>query len=487
MKTIISNSIKRFFLLTICFVSLVGLAQKTAVKDAVMAYPAPEGVTLNPDFTIKVRGKGQDWKPLPVYAIKVMKVEDLAYKQQVASMAYFDFSGVCEVAVTSVKTIETARIRPLSYTIPFRKEGNNTIIFELDKPANLSVEVNGDIFHNLHLFANPIHQLPKKKKTDASFVYFGPGIHVLPEGKLNIKSNQQVYIAGGAFIKGQINIDNAQNVKVYGSGIVDQDVRLGIRIAFSKNVEIDGVFASQCLVGGSDGVKITNVKSISYFNWGDGMNIMAANNVTYNRVFNRNSDDCTTVYATRKEFSGGCKNILMKNSTLWADVAHPIMIGVHGSTPNQDVIENVTYSNIDILDHQEVQIDYQGCMAIDAGDSNLIKNITFENIRVEDFRRGQLVNIRVFYNQKYCTSPGKGVEDILFKDISYNGTNAAMSVIAGYDENRKVKNVVFENLKINGKLIYDDMPGKPKWFKTGDIANMFIGEHAEGIVFKKTE
>ena len=106
---------------------------------------------------------------------------------------------------------------------------------------------------------------------------------------------------------------------------------------------------------------------------------------------------------------------------------------------------------------------------------------------MEDFRRGQLVNIRVFYNQKYCTSPGKGVEGILFKNIIYNGTNATMSVIAGYDENRKVKNVVFENLKINGKLIYDDMPGKPKWFKTGDISNIFIGEHTEGIVFKKTE
>jgi hypothetical protein len=124
-------------------------------------------------------------------------------------------------------------------------------------------------------------------------------------------------------------------------------------------------------------------------------------------------------------------------------------------------------------------------MSLNAGDSNFIRNVKFENIRVENFRQGQLVNLRVFYNSKYCTSPGRGIEDVLFKDISYNGTNSEISVISGYDENRKVKNIVFENLQINGKVIFDDMPGKPKWYKTGDMARIFVGEHVEGIAFIK--
>jgi hypothetical protein len=101
---------------------------------------------------------------------------------------------------------------------------------------------------------------------------------------------------------------------------------------------------------------------------------------------------------------------------------------------------------------------------------------------VEDFRQGQLVNLRVFFNRKYCTSPGRGIENIYFKDIIYNGSHANMSVIAGYDDIRKIKNVIFENLVINGLVISDKMV-KPSWFKTSDMANFFVGEHVEGIEF----
>lgn len=148
-------------------------------------------------------------------------------------------------------------------------------------------------------------------------------------------------------------------------------------------------------------------------------------------------------------------------------------------------MENLNYINIDILDQAEKQIDYQGCMAINAGDNNLVRNVRFENIRVEDIRQGQLVCLRICFNQKYCKAPGRGIENVLFKDITYNGQNAELSLIAGYNEERKVKNIRFENLRINGKVIYDDMPDKPKWYKTGDMARFFIGEHTEGVTFTK--
>ena len=35
-------------------------------------------------------------------------------------------------------------------------------------------------------------------------------------------------------------------------------------------------------------------------------------------------------------------------------------------------------------------------------------------------------------------------------------------------------------------MIYDEMPGKPRWYKTSDMARILIGEHVEGVVFKKT-
>lgn len=113
-----------------------------------------------------------------------------------------------------------------------------------------------------------------------------------------------------------------------------------------------------------------------------------------------------------------------------------------------------------------------------------MSDIVFDNIRVEDFRQGQLVNIRIFFNKKYCAAPGRSVENVLFKDITYNGNNSELSIIAGYNEDRKVANITFENLIINGNRISDDMPGKPKWYKTGDMARIFIGEHVDNVIFK---
>jgi len=362
----------------------------------------------------------------------------------------------------------------------------NTLTFRLDKPSNLSVEINGNIFNNLHLFANPlVESIPDRRDPDV--IYFGPGIHEFKDQVFKVASGKTVYIAGDAILRGQLLVHDADDVKIIGRGMVEHTVKMGVHIANSRNVLVDGIFTTQCATGGSDNVTIRNVKSISYYGWGDGLNVFASSNVYFDRVFCRNSDDCTTVYATRKGFTGGSNNVVMENSTLWADVAHPIFIGIHGNTESPDIIENLIYRNIDILDHKEAQINYQGCLSINAGDNNLVRNVRFEDIRVEDFRQGQLVNLRVFYNEKYCKAPGRGIENIVFKNVSYTGVNSEVSVISGYNEDRKIKNVVFENLKINGEIIHDDMDQKPKWYNTGDMARVFISNHVENIRFIKTQ
>ncbi|MBO9617836.1 MAG: endo-polygalacturonase [Niabella sp.] len=457
-----------------------------AAAQQLRVYPGPEHAPAslhNGDFTVKVRKPGGVWQHLYTYNVKVDEVVAAKHTVRDASLCTFDFSGQVELAVTNNKgSIRSARVRPLSYDIGSEVKGN-TLYFKLRKPRNLSVEINGDIFHNLHLFANSVDDFVYNK-SDTNVIYFGPGIHDF--GKvLKVPSGKTVYVAGGAVLMGQLLVDHAQDVKIMGRGIIDVSVKQGVRIANSKNVLVEGICLTQCPTGGSDNVVIRNVKSISYYGWGDGLNVFASNNVLFDGVFCRNSDDCTTVYGTRGGFTGGCNNIVMENASLWADVAHPILIGTHGNTPHPDTLQNLIYRNIDILDHKEAQVDYQGCMSINAGDNNLVRNVRFENIRVEDFRQGQLVNLRVFFNKKYCTSPGRGIENVLFKDIVYNGAHAELSVIAGYSDDRKIKNIVFENLRINGKLIYDDMPSKPKWYKTSDIARFFVGEHVEDIQFRK--
>ncbi|GFF50723.1 hypothetical protein IFM58399_08883 [Aspergillus lentulus] len=125
---------------------------------------------------------------------------------------------------------------------------------------------------------------------------------------------------------------------------------------------------------------------------------------------------------------------------------------------------------------------YQGCLAINAGDDNLIQNVLVDGMRVENFREGQLINLRIMYNSKYNTSPGRGIRNVYIKGLQYNGTNANPSMMLGYDEQRNITNVTFEDLVVNGKKIYDGMK-KPTWYYTADFVPMFANEHVHNLTF----
>ncbi|MDE6486803.1 MAG: glycoside hydrolase family 28 protein [Muribaculaceae bacterium] len=470
--------------------ALTALCAAVAADAAVVTYPAPAEAALLDHFAVEVRAAGtaDAWQPVSVYRVKVDEVVDTRHKVTDSSMAYFDFDGTAEVRVISrSRHVESARVRPSSYEIEPVVSGD-TLTFTLDRPRQLSVEVNGEIFDNLQLFANPIDtEAPtvrelRKLRKDKNYIYIGPGYHKIDT--LHVRSGQRVYVAGGAVVDGIIDISDAEDVRLSGRGMVYPHRTAGIYVSRSRRVSVSGLFTTQCPVGQSDSVSIDNVKLISYYGWGDGFNVFASNNVSYNNCFARTSDDCTTIYATRKNFQGGCRNIRFENMVLWADVAHPIMIGLHSETERHEVIEDALYRNIDVLDMKEKQIDYQGVFAICCGDDITVRRIRFEDVRVENFRQGRLIDIRICYNKKYCTAPGMAVEDIYFKNIFYNGDRSELSMIIGYDDTRKVRGVHFDNLVINGEKIFDKMPGKPGWYKTADMARIFIGEHVEDVTFE---
>ena len=450
---------------------------------SLVTYPAPKGAPLNGDFRVRVRLAGGEWQRVDTYLWKVDRVEAGRHKAEPSSVAYFDFDGTVEVEVTSLKgRIDSCRVRPLSYGIAANVSGDR-LTFTLDRPRMLSVEVNGDIFHNLQLFANAPQ--PKVKK-DKNVRYYGPGYYDLKGDSIHLKTGETLFIDGGAYIKGYVSTYGSDNVRIVGHGIVNPErQQAGIMVRYSKNVTVDGPVTTQLPVGGSDGVSVSNAKCISWYGWGDGMNVFASNNVTYNHVFCRTSDDCSTIYCTRLGYHGGCRGIKVTDAVYWADVAHPIMIGLHGDISRNEIIENVVYEDVDILDQAEKQIDYQGCIGINNGDNILVRDVTFRRFRVESLRCGMLFNFRVCFNQKYCSAPGRGIENVTVDGLTYNGRQPNMSIMAGYNEERKIKGVKINGLVINGTPIYDTMPGKPAWYKTADFANIFIGEHVEGVTFNQ--
>lgn len=479
-------------------------------KNRLVMYPTPDGAITKNDYRVFVRTVGENvWSDLSCYVVKV-DMHDV----REASMAYFDFEGKVEIKIEYAKMhVYQVDIRPLSQNIN-AEFSEKEIYFTLDRPANLSVEINGDRFHNLHLFAGKIQKevpdinsdrvkylsgnlkRPSIHRTEelvyvlndmpkGRTLYFGPGIHYLEECVMRIPSDTNVYIAGGAIIVGTFVCSKVENISIFGRGMLylakfERFSGLNaIRLSHAKNISVEGIHIINpphytVYIGGSDKVLIKDIKSFSSEGWSDGIDMMSSKSVTVDGAFLRTSDDCIAIYGRRWDYNGNTENILIQNSVLWADVAHPTMIGTHGDYYNDgNILENITFRNIDILEHHEPQNNYLGCMTINAGDKNTVRNVTYEDIRIEHIEHGKLLDIQVKFNKDYNPAPGYRIENIYFKDISYNGEGEVASMITGYDEERNVTNITFENLVVRDKHVLSANEG-----------NINIGEYVENINFK---
>lgn len=474
--------------------AFTGSSTNADPASTVVVYPAPAGVGLNDTFSVAVRVPGGEWHKLDVYDVRV-DLQTLSH----ASFAYFDFSGQAEVRVTHNRVhVQLAEIRPVSCQLHPRmnKQATDTFTFTLDRPRNLSIEVNGDRLHNLHLFANPIEtDIPSP--TDTNVIYFGPGLFS-PKPATNhqvirVGSGKTVYLAGGSVVQGIIVTEKgATNVVIRGRGILDTSrwndpkgicIRghdwqtSSINLEWTTNVLVEGIILKQHVDfavkgGGVDNATIDNVKSFSSQEWGDGIDMKASQHVKIRNCFLRTSDDCVAVYGSRGGFHGGSSDWDVADSVLWADKAHAIMIGVHGDYEGDgDVIENLRFHNIDVLESKEFATNYWGALKITCGDKNTVRNVDFDNIRVEHIREagGYLIGITFGYFEP-STTLGRLIENIHFKDISYNGQ--AGSLISG-SLGHPIKGVTFENLVINGERIEDAKQGKIR-----------IGENVSGVSFK---
>jgi hypothetical protein len=434
-----------------------------AAGTTLVTYPNPPGgAALNTDFTVKVRANGGAWQDLDEYDTTIG-----GYHPSHASFVYFDTDGPVDVSVTyNAGTVSTAAVRPASKGITPNISGN-TLTFTISGPTKLSVEVNGDINHNLHLFANPLEVNPPSP-SDPNVIYLGPGVH---QGDQTVPSGKTLYIAGGAVVKGGVFLDGATNAAVRGRGILDRPSWRGISVNYAENITIDGIIVNDYGMGGGGGdlvdlqnannVTINNIKGFSYRSWTDGIDTMGSTNVTVNDGFIRSGDDSMAIYTARPEsnFWGNTTNLTVTNMILMPDVARPINFGTHGDPTDYEgglLIDSVSFSNIDIMLNNTGSP--MAPIQFTNGDGNLIQNVTFTDIRIEDNYVNSIVNINNVWTGSQ-TGPGRGIKNVYFKNITYTGSNSTGSSFTGYSPNRRVEDITFENLVVNGNLILTPAAG----------------------------
>ncbi|MGH1559319.1 hypothetical protein ACRAWD_19895 [Caulobacter segnis] len=127
------------------------------------------------------------------------------------------------------------------------------------------------------------------------------------------------------------------------------------------------------------------------------------------------------IYATRKSGAGDTRGVRCASRCSGPTSPTPCSIGLHGDTDKRNVVEHIRFEDIDILGLDEDDPEYQGALAISAGDSSTVRDIVFDGVRVEQIEEGKLFNVRTVLNAKYGTSPGLLVDGVHFRNISFTG------------------------------------------------------------------
>lgn len=431
-----------------------------SLADELVTYEPPRGTDAAPEYELEVNGK------------KVF-----VYTSRTAAFAYFSFQGTVDIKVMYGSIIYNYDIRPTSKNIE-SIQYRNQILFSLNQPANLSVEVNKNLKRPLFIFANPLeNSIPDKNNSDVLFYEKG---QVHTPGIVTVKSNQTVYIEGGAIVRGSFLTDKGKNIKIRGRGILDnsryksQEAR-PIEINECDGVLVEGIIINEsrhwtCASFASKNVEYQNIKIVSDNDVDDGIDIVGSQNVLVDNCFIRTKDDCIAVKAGisyyTKFFSGAnVDQVTVQNSVLWNGMwGNGLEIGFE---TRADTIQNITFRNCDLI-HVEGP---EGTFTIHNGDRAVVKNVLYEDIRVED-ASGWLIDFKIL-RSRYSKDTTRGfIENIHFKNITVEGERFPYSQLLGFDETNRIKGVTLENLFIHGIKV------------TSTYNGMITTIHADEITFQ---
>ena len=475
-------------------------------------YPTPSGITAHPDYLVEARiaGSGDAFETIFTYSTKVCKSSTgwnggsnvINWTYDNTAIAMMDVPDSMEIKITklSVGAISTVNVRPFSKGISPTITGS-VVSFVIPEPMKLSIEINGEMYRNLNLIANPVEtNIPSK--TDPNVIWFGAGVSNITgsttTGVLTLNAGQTLYLAPGAFVKGAVTCSNGANVSIKGRGILssadfaDDSWQWTIEAWQCPNFLLEGILVT----GGPDntavfsdcnGLIVRNYKMISGRHWDDAIHINACKNVLIEDCYTRGSDDNIVFYSGNLVNYDAAKwlgvnqntiNVTVRNCTVWSDCAHPIMIGTHGVfATGGGVFNGMKFENIDILEHRASTWQngvYQGAMSITANDNNTVKNVVFENIRVERLTTGQLFHIQTNTNTDYSSGPGLLVDSITFRNISWIGTSVgeSPSALKCQDASHFVNHITFDNCNRQGN-----------WIKNAISGNLSIDANVKNISY----
>ncbi|MBD2339182.1 hypothetical protein H6G64_19615 [Calothrix sp. FACHB-156] len=510
-KTINSRKLLLISLLITLFFNVYLSSMNSIAPPAegiVKLYPPLTTATASSIYSVTVNNK-------PVF---VEKYNSLSYVQ-------FAFAGTADIEIKVKEKVNNYKISPKSYKLQSRKQGNK-ISFSLTVPRKLILHHVNSLNEKLFILADPWEENPpqlgdhqvtniinyqvdntgKINATDKiqqaiddvaehhGILYFPAGVYKTRQ--LNLKSNVTLYLAAGAVLaaiteedpshgRGLLQLENVQNVKIIGRGTINGNgsywrPRKGwytlILLKNAKNIWLQDILLKDPAVANvwmsySDNVTIDNLKILAnpepeFLNT-DGFDFWSSRNITINNILYAGTDDATSHGGDRESQIHNNENINVRNSVFYNGNGFKI-----SATKIPNYIKNITYENIDVVFANELS----GFWPISGG---YFENIYFKNIRVEDIldtpeddKSARLFSwqIRVSLAGDPDSSPERfgHIRNVFINNVTADDRGGAKSVFLGYDAQRDISNVVFDNLCIEGKKVLNPQDA---YF---DIKNQYV-------------
>lgn len=468
-------------------------------------------VALTPDGT-------SNWIELPE---EVYREYDGVSHGTVAKKTYFasfDFTGTVEVRIIYHRLVNGFKILPQSSGV-HAVTSQNEIRFSCSKPCKLNIEPDGDLFGCLHLFANP----PREVKTEEyqNIIWFEKGLYhaqndrrIMPNEHgvpvlQGVTNDTLIYLESGAVVCAAIELDGLSHVKIAGGGVLSllercfgaaQNfcvepvyggfrrfalpsvyIHAGCRDIIIQDVAMVCEFRGVC-IRNSDHIAIDNIKMFSYAANGDGINLVNVCDVEIKDCYLQTADDNLAVFTDTDSVQtladdavhtrpGRSARIRMRGCVLWTN-CRPFMIGGHstGSTDPRDTVEDVSVEDCDVVgvafrifgNSYEHNFYWSGILRILSQSEGLVRNITFQNIRV-DWTKGYTgkpihIEVRGGDQASYTESGGYQIQNVTMKNVSFENCppRRMPSLIQSAESGEKdcrIDGVTLENVTFNGKLI----------------------------------
>jgi polygalacturonase len=473
--------------------TLIANASLVSSQDWILkVYPTPTIAQKSDIYTVTVNGK----------SVFVNKYNSIHY-------VHFAFAGTADIEVSYKEFVKTYTLSPKSAKIESHKNGKK-ITFSLKDPRKLILHKVNGLSEQLYILADPlednapqpgnanvtnllnygadntgrddvtnkIQQAINEVSARQGVLYIPPGVYKTKQ--LNLKSNMTLYLAGGSLLEatkeinpsygqGILQLENVSNVKIMGRGVVDGNgsywrPRGGwysmIKMSNVNNVLLQDIIIRDPAVTNfwleySENCTIYNAKILAApqpkFVNTDGFNFWSSRNIIVDNVLYKGTDDATSHGGDKKGKIQNNENINIRNSIFYTGGGFKI-----GTSANQDFVRNITYENITVVYTDTLA----GLWAVTKAN---YENIYFKNIFLEemlDAPRGwgsaSLFEFRIMVaNWEPTSSPYNlgSIKNIYFKNLIFDDKGGKNSTFQGYDSQRDINNITFDNFYLQGKLV----------------------------------